>query len=56
MTEDLRPFTKERYDTLKARAETAGFTFVTKWRPRLKHICLGDIVLTPEPEDGETDA
>lgn len=51
MSEDLRPFTKEKYEALKARAEAAGFTVVTKWRPGLKHIQLGDIVLTPSPEE-----
>ncbi len=53
MSEDLLPFTKERYEEAKARLEAQGYTVVTRWRPGLLRIRLGDIVLTPEarPDD-----
>lgn len=53
MSEDLLPFTRERFEALKARLEAKGYTVVSQWRPNLTHIRLGDIVLTPEeaPDD-----
>ena len=46
-------FSREEFDRIKAAAEEHGYTVVSKWRPGLKNIRLGDVVLSeaaPEPE------
>jgi hypothetical protein len=43
--DDAVPFTRERFEKLKAAAERNGFTVVTRWRPGLKRIRLSEIVL-----------
>lgn len=45
MKAQLAPFTKERYEEIKARAEASGRQIVTRWRPGLKSIRFADIVL-----------
>lgn len=45
MKETLEPFTRERFDELKARYEAAGYKVITRWRSGVKSIRLGDIVL-----------
>ena len=48
-------FSREQFDRIKAAAEDHGYTVVSKWRPGLKNIRLGDIVLSepvpPHPEE-----
>lgn len=39
-------YTREQFDRIKAAAESYGYTVVSKWRPGLKNIRLGDIVLS----------
>lgn len=48
---DSEPYTKEQYDELKASLEAKGFTVVTKYRKGLKHIKLGDLVLSEQSND-----
>lgn len=43
---DYPPYTKEQYEKFKKRLEDNGFRVITKWRKGLKHIELGEIVLS----------
>lgn len=45
MKEDLAPFSKQRFERIKARAEAKGYKVITTWQPGLKHIRLAPIVL-----------
>lgn len=51
---DLDPWTKEGFEQVKADLERRGFVVITKWRRGLKHIKLGDIVLSEEQSKEET--
>jgi len=42
-------YSREQFDRIKAAAEGYGYTVVSKWRPGLKTIRLGDIVLSEPP-------
>lgn len=44
--EKLSPFTKKRFEQLKAAYEAHGYKVVSKWRRGLKRIRLADIVLS----------
>ena len=44
----LQPWTKEKYNALQAHAMAKGLTVVSKWRPGIKRIRMGDIVLRGE--------
>lgn len=46
MKERLRPFTRKRYETIKANAEALGYTVQTKFRKGIKSIKLSPIVLS----------
>ena len=46
MKEELTPFTRERFDELKALYEGHGYKVLSKWRPGIKRLRLDDIVLT----------
>jgi len=48
--EVLAPFTEERFNEIKARAEARGYTVLSTWRQGLKHIRLSPIVLREETE------
>lgn len=52
-TKDTKPFTKEQYNKMKLSAESLGFRVATKWRKGLKHMKLGEIVLS-EASPSET--
>lgn len=43
---DSKPYTKEEFEALKERLESKGYTVISKWRKGLKHVKLGDIVLS----------
>lgn len=55
-TEDLRAWTRERYEDVKARAEARGYVVVTRWRPGLKRIEFAPIVLTADETPAEVPA
>ena len=44
-------YTREEFDRIKAAAEKRGFTVVSRWRPGLENIRLGDIVLSESCEE-----
>ena len=46
--EVVEPFTKERYDEIKKRADEAGVEILTKWRKGLKNIKIAPIILSEE--------
>ncbi len=47
-------YSREEFDRIKAAAEERGYTVVSRWRPGLKTIRLGDIVLSESgPDDGQ---
>ena len=41
-----KSFSREQFDRIKAAAESYGYTVVSTWRPGLKNMRLGDIVLS----------
>jgi hypothetical protein len=45
MKEELQPFTREQFNEYRARAEAGGYKVITRWRPGIKGIRLGGIVL-----------
>lgn len=46
-------YTREEFDRIKAAAEERGYTVVSRWRPGLRNIRLGDIVLSESGPDDE---
>ena len=46
-------YSREQFDRIKAAAESYGYTVVSRWRPGLKTIRLGDIVLSESGPDDE---
>lgn len=50
MKKDIKPYTKERFEEIKARLKDAGYTTKTKWRKGLKTISLEPIVLGERSE------
>ena len=47
-------YSREQFDRIKAAAEERGYTVVSKWRPGIKTIRLGEIVLSESgPADQE---
>jgi len=43
--EKLKPWICRRFDKIKATFEHAGYVVVSRWKPGLRHIRLGDVVL-----------
>jgi len=52
MKEEVEPYTKEKFEEIKARLIDAGYTTKTKWRKGLKTITLEPIILGYR-KDGE---
>jgi hypothetical protein len=50
----LLVISRPRYDALRAQLEAAGYEVLTHWRPGLKRIRLGAIVLGPPAPDGRS--
>lgn len=46
----LLAISRSLYHALRARYEAAGYEVLTRWRPGLRRIRLGAIVLTPDAE------
>jgi hypothetical protein len=49
----LLVISRPQYDAIRARLEAAGFEVLTRWRPGLKRIRLGAIVLRPPAPEGD---
>jgi len=45
MKDKIEPYTKEKFEEIKAKLTDAGYTTKTKWRKGLKTISLEPIIL-----------
>jgi hypothetical protein len=46
----LLPISRELYDALRAQLEAVGYQVLTRWRPGLRRIRLGPIVLARDAD------
>lgn len=46
----LLPISRPLYEALRARFEAEGYQVLTRWRPGLRRIRLGAIVLRPDAD------